>query len=484
MTKNNNISASPSYKTNKKNVCSNNVIKPNREYYSERSKAIKNVITTNFDVTVANSGNVIPALSVTRAQKTFNSKPNMGGGTDSSDMPKPKTLYFVYFKLNDSFYDTLYNIDSFTDKFCSTNNQTKNDKTTNGNDKKPKKNVPQILFELSKLVKEYNKPKVSFETTTLNEYNRKRIIYHDVKYNSVKIQFYDVRSSIVQQAFLSCLRAINYDMSSKTSWKNIEYGYKQNDLHGLHINSNTPFFTSISFCEYFQDTLTVHTIINPKIKNISYGTCKMGDFDSNTIEVEFEYEGISNDIDTNKKILKDDVIGEHFKDINTSHFLQLRWGKTPNYEEKSPTKIETNTFDSLNDNLLTIKEREKNKDPSKHVYKVDMYKIKKRSDKIRGEMFRDAWSIAKAYINKDVKFSWNTVKNQILDTSRKYGFAEEANLLAQAEHTIKTMKGKSWKDNIKYTINALGDPTTVLGTVSKTSSHIQSNLTSKLSSWF
>ena len=182
MTKDNNISASPSYQNKNKRTCVNGKEKPNKKYYSERYQAIEDVINKNFDVTVANNENVIPSYSITKAQKTFNSKPNMGGGIDISDMPKPKSLYFVYFKLNDSFYDVLYNIDSFTDEFNSTYQ-------TNG----LKRNIPQILFELSKLVKEYNKPKVSLETTTLNEYNRKRIIYHDVKYNSVKIQFYDVR---------------------------------------------------------------------------------------------------------------------------------------------------------------------------------------------------------------------------------------------------------------------------------------------------
>lgn len=474
MTKNYNISASPSYKNKNKITCVNGKEKPNKKYYSERYQAIENVINKNFDVTVANNENVIPSYSITKAQKTFNSKPNMGGKKDTSDMPKPKSLYFVYFKLNDSFYDVLYNIDSFTNEF--------NTKYQNNG---PKRNIPQILFELSKLVKSYDKPVVSFETTTLNEYNRKRIIYHDVKYNSVKIQFYDVRSSIVQQAFLSCLRAINYDMSTSTSWNNIQYEYKQNDLHGLHINSNTPFFTSISFCEYFQDTLTVHTIINPKIKSISYGSNKMGDFDSNTVEVEFEYEGISNDIDTDKQILhKTNVIGSHFNDINTSQFLQLRWSQNrPNFKEN--INIDDD-YNSLKQIINTENKKYKYEKLPKisHEYKVVMYKIKERSDKIRGEMFRDAWSIAKAYINKDVEFSWNTVKNQVLDTARKYGLAEEANLLAQAEHTIKTMDGKTWKDNIVYTINALGDPTTVVGNVSKTSSHIQSNLTSKLSSWF
>jgi hypothetical protein len=210
----------------------------------------------------------------------------------------------------------------------------------------------------------------------------------------------------------------------------------------------------------------------------------MADFESNVIDVEFEYDSISNNIDTNRPILhKTNVIGSIFRDINTSQFLQLRWSEDiPHYIEAP--KQGQNTFDSVSKTDIPIKNREKNTDPSKHKYKVEMYKIKKRSDKIRKEMFRDAWSIAKAYMNKDVEFSWNTVKNQVLDTARKYGLAEEANLLAQTEHSIKTMSGKSWKDNIKYTINALGDPTTVLGTVSKTSSHIQSNLTSKLSSWF
>jgi hypothetical protein len=167
MTKNNNISAS-SYKNNNKKICVNGNEKPNKKYYSERYQAIEDAIYENFKPTVSYNGNVIPSYTITKAQKTFISKPNMGGEIDRSDMPKPKSLYFVYFKLNDSFYEKLNEIDPFTDEFHTKSELQKSTfSSENVPPPKPPRNVPQILFELSKLVKEYDKPKVTFETTSL-----------------------------------------------------------------------------------------------------------------------------------------------------------------------------------------------------------------------------------------------------------------------------------------------------------------------------
>lgn len=429
--------------------------------------------------------NMIPSYKTTKAQKIFATKPE-GLFIGKTNMPKPKTLYYVYFDMNTDFFKTLSEHDTFIKTLYD-----------NGLD-----NLKKLTFEITKLVKEYNKPNITMETSAINEYNRKRIIYKNIKYNDVKIKFYDVRDNIVQRVFLSYLRGINSDLSfnqhddRSTKWmKEISTNtYQENIDYGLTINSNKKLFNNISFCEYFQDTLTVYTIKNPKITNISFGESKMGDFTSNDIEVTFQYESITNDLHTNlskgTNLNEKDTIGVPFSNenyVNYAYFLQLRPVNRQDVEKGLYTeghKEYIKYSDNLSSSNILIKDRERNTDPSKNVYKVEMYKINKRSNKMRGELFRDAWSIFKSYLNKDVDFSWNTLKNQALDTARKYGFAEEANALSQAELSLKLIKGKSFKENIKYGINAIGDPTTFIGKTEKSFTGMSNNMISKIGGWF
>lgn len=415
--------------------------------------------------------NFIPTSVLTRGQKIFSSKDNLG------NMPKPKTLYFVHFDLNSNFCNTLL---KYHPELKSVNIT----------------EMKKLSFEISKLVKEYTKPTITLKTSELNEYNRKRHIYKSIEYNKVKITFYDVRDSVVQKLFFLYLYNANQDILNRTFVDIDNFNYQDNMVWGLTIDSNTPLFNNICLCEYFANTLTVYTLKNPKIVSINVGSSKMGDFDSNNIEVEFEYDSISNDLICNDIDLnnfeKENVIGKIYN-LNVSMFLQLR------YTSEKPKKLYTENpvtsppYDLLHNKSQIISTNNYTYDyqpmgpstpPSKNDYKVEMYKINSKKNKMKNELFRDAWSIMKAYLNKDVKFSWNTVKNQALDTARKYGFAEEANAISQAAKSYKIIKNNSFKENIKYGINAIGDPTTLTGNVEKSFTGMASNIKKRLGGWF
>ena len=79
-------------------------------------------------------------------------------------------------------------------------------------------------------------------------------------------------------------------------------------------------------------------------------------------------------------------------------------------------------------------------------------------------------------MNGDVKFSWNRLKNQALDTARKYGFANEANTIAQAQQTIKNFNSKDGKGKSKYLVNMATDPTSLIGKMSAASFGTRNNL--------
>lgn len=456
-------------------------------------------LSSMFNYSTPTGGNIIPDTVVTKGMKMFSTQ------AENANLPKPKTLYFTYFHLNPDLnkhiaYKTELvkelsgkeidgaDVNAMT---VSTNNTINNmfkgaaksmglgdlwDKADRMvQEKKEAKRgslqrmsvadyIPDIevfnklSYEISKLVKAYDKPSITFETSELNEYNRKRIVYKDVKYQDITITFYDVKDNPVQQFFNAYLKFICGDFLCKdhnlweapidnNHWQNAE-GYKTVEgktisptyignlnSYGFNIDSNFRLIQRISFCEYYMDRLMVYTIENPVITSIKWGDSKMGDFSSNDIQVTFKYEGITNDlvdifpynVDWTKKINNDIAYTRYMvnKEIkrDVATFLQTR-------------------YNTVSNNIAS-----------------------------------DITSIIKGYMNGDVKFSWNNLKNQALDTARKYGFANEANTIAQAQQTIKNFNSKDGKDKAKYLVNMATDPTSLIGKFSAASFGTRNNLT-------
>lgn len=434
--------------------------------------------------------NMIPTETLTKGQKIFSTNDS------NPNIPKPKTLYFVHFNLNDKLDDMieqkqtlikqlvggsekdgssmLNSIDkikeisgindimkktgNFWGKFDDSNDKIKKD------DKKIKSTfasetladyiptsdiLKKLSFELSKLVKSYDKPSVSFKISEFNEYNRKRLVYNGVDYGDVKISFYDVKENPIQRFFITYLKIICGDFLCKDKylweapinnrvWQN-KLGYKtvegvQKDAmtignmnsFGINIDSNFRLINSISFCEYYMDKLMVYTIENPVVKSINWGSGEMGNFDYNDITITFSYEGITNDL----------------LDINP-YDVGKKWDKN----------VGSNI--SYTRNMIN------------REIKQDMAQfLQTRYQSGSSNLTNDITSILKAYMNGDVKFSWNTIKNQTLDMMRKYDMANEANTIAQLEQTINNYNSKDGDDKWKYLVNMSTDATSLIGKVS------------------
>lgn len=436
-------------------------------------------ISKNVDKTIAslkqtplNATDVSSDFQRTKAQKTFSSVSN------DMNMPRPKTLFWVYFKLNNEI-----------SKMIKFKNNQLNDYSY---EILSEDNLSKLSFELSKIVKYYDKPSISFDTTELNSYNRKKIIYKDIKYNSITIKFFDIKENPVQEFFNSYLKIISGNFFGKSNnnylnfmpndeWidgSDIEYNF------GLNLDSNFKLIESISFCEYFMNKLTITTITNPTIKKITYGNSELSDYKSNDIEITFDYDGITHDIvidDINSGYRDDtskNVINKTFSD-DMAKFMQLRIKKSGNnYTEE--TRLSNNLYSAGVDPVYS----DKINSGIAEEYKIEMYKINKYSDKKKGQIIGDAWSILKAYLNKDVDYGWNTVKKQILDTARKYGLAEQANAYEQALLIKDNVSSKNFTENIIYGINMIKDPTTVVGEVTTNVSNISTGFVKTVGGWF
>lgn len=230
------------------------------------------------------------------------------GKTTSSKYPRPKTLFYVGFENN---YVTGV--------------------------------TSEMSKEISKYVLSVDKPTITYATKKMNQYNRIKYVYEDVKYGQLKITFIDVKDNPVQQAFFQYLRYNNNDFDTGAEGNNddkyklyydnnTDFSSRTPKEWGLNINSNQKMFKSITIYEMFLNNLMVYKIENPVLNNINFGSNKIGDYGYNEITVVFDVEGITNILDM-KNIngnngTRYDVIGEQIARVGgaeLAHYLGMRW---------------------------------------------------------------------------------------------------------------------------------------------------------------
>lgn len=132
------------------------------------------------------------------------------------------------------------------------------------------------IEEFGLLVKTADMPKFNFDTTTKNQYNRKKIIYKMVNYEPVSFTFHDDNQGIV-----SALLAIYYGYYSNdrhlplTAYEANHYRATNTtkDLfrYGLDKNITVPLFKSITIYTMARRRFLSYTLVNPKIKNWDHG---------------------------------------------------------------------------------------------------------------------------------------------------------------------------------------------------------------------
>ena len=130
--------------------------------------------------------------------------------------------------------------------------------------------------EFGLLVKTADLPKFTFETETLNQYNRKRILYKMISYDPVNLTFHDDNQGVV-----SALWAIYYGYYIKdralpnAAWESNAYRQTTENLHfryGLDNNVTTPLFKSVTIYTMGRRRFIGYTLVNPKITSWSHGS--------------------------------------------------------------------------------------------------------------------------------------------------------------------------------------------------------------------
>jgi hypothetical protein len=145
------------------------------------------------------------------------------------------------------------------------------------------------------LVKTITLPKFTVATETVNQYNRKKVIQSQHKYENATIKFHDDNMGLINQLWQNYY---SYYYADSTSAKN-GTAYNRNATKnfdfittpfGLDNGSNAPFFNSITIYQMARHEFVSYKLHNPLIASwdhagLDYGSTKVHD---NTMSIAFE----------------------------------------------------------------------------------------------------------------------------------------------------------------------------------------------------
>jgi len=155
------------------------------------------------------------------------------------------------------------------------------------------------INEVGLLVKQADLPKFKFDSETLNQYNRKKIVYRQISYDPVNLSFHDDNQGVV-----SALWAIYYGYYIRDRHlPNSAYGanhYRStktpSDLfrYGLDSDVSAPLFKSITLFTMGRRRFIGYTMVNPRIVSWSHGNMDYaGSAETAESQMTIEYEAVT-----------------------------------------------------------------------------------------------------------------------------------------------------------------------------------------------
>ena len=138
------------------------------------------------------------------------------------------------------------------------------------------------IEEVGLLVKTADQPKFNFDSTTLNQYNRKKIVYKMINYDPVNLTFHDDNQGVI-----SALWALYYGYYVKDR-NNVPAAFEANHYrksgtqldkfrYGLDNSLTvTSLFKSVSIYTMGRRRFVGYTLVNPKIKSWEHGGLDYG----------------------------------------------------------------------------------------------------------------------------------------------------------------------------------------------------------------
>jgi hypothetical protein len=156
-------------------------------------------------------------------------------------------------------------------------------------------------------VKSADRPKMQPTVQELNQYNKKRLIQTGIKYEPIKVSFYDTTDATIAQlwAQYSAFYFGDFRQPSGTSWtyditspqyiggaSGFGFSPPLNTDVVASINSSSYFFDRIEFYQVYAGEYVQYNLINPKITAYDPDGFDYTSSDTHMIDMTFQYESV------------------------------------------------------------------------------------------------------------------------------------------------------------------------------------------------
>jgi hypothetical protein len=161
--------------------------------------------------------------------------------------------------------------------------------------------------DISVLVKSADLPETQFETETLNQYNRKRIINKRVVYQPIKLEFHDDIANNIRNMWIAYNQHYNADSnhSINSTWNidDVYANYSLNRRYGLDNGNSLPFINKIEIFSMGNGEYSKMLLVNPVINSAQFSDHDYSDAAKTmSMSLTIEYENVIYSAGTNDQI--------------------------------------------------------------------------------------------------------------------------------------------------------------------------------------
>lgn len=149
--------------------------------------------------------------------------------------------------------------------------------------------------DISVLVKAADLPETQFETETLNQYNRKRIINKRVVYQPINLEFHDDIANNIRNMWIAYNQHYNadsnYTLNSTWGIDDVYANYTLNRKYGLDNGNSSPFINKIEIFSMGNNEYSKMLLVNPVINSAKFDDHEYSDnakVMSLTLTIEYE----------------------------------------------------------------------------------------------------------------------------------------------------------------------------------------------------
>ena len=261
--------------------------------------------------------------------------------------------------------------------------------------------------DISVLVRAADLPETQFETETLNQYNRKRIINKRVVYQPIKLEFHDDIANNIRNMWIAYNQHYNadsnYSLNSTWNIDDVYANYSLNRRYGLDSGNSLPFINKIEIFSMGNNEYSKMLLVNPIINSAQFDDHDYSDgAKTMALNLTIEYENII------------------YSAGSTDQISNFGANNAENYDQNSSSldtiDLSRNLADSVNE------QTSKPDTPVASNAEVNDTQISAQQvDNVSGNVSK-SFSNSNSRINRD---QYNQVKQRITESSRSTNYGNE-----------------------------------------------------------